>query len=356
LIAVPDAEFIGQMGLISPGVGWALNGLALYRTVDDGAHWSDITPPGTYDPIAHIDALDFLDADHAWAAVSRNSQPLTIYRTVDGGRSWQPLIPDVCGSAPTSTGEPCGAPAAIDFIDRAHGWAVLSPRGVKGTLLATRDGGNRWKVVGDTPFAGTLHFVDPDDGWGVSSASDRALYRTNDGGKTWRVVTLPAGTAKASTPSTISAPQFFGRDDVVTAGLTVGPSEPPRITVYESRDGGSTWVTRASPPDVRADAAEVASYRFSAPTSSDWTLLVGPHLSVTHDAGHHWSTLTPTQGRLDEVDFASRSSAWLLALAHTCTTPPVESCTNELLLRTTDGGATWQPGSPKIGITAGRLP
>jgi len=48
-VVSPDAEFIAQIGVISPGVGWALNGLALYRTIDDTATWTNMTPPGVTD-------------------------------------------------------------------------------------------------------------------------------------------------------------------------------------------------------------------------------------------------------------------------------------------------------------------
>jgi photosystem II stability/assembly factor-like uncharacterized protein len=369
LIPVPDAEFVGQMGLISPGVGWALNGYALYRTVDDGAHWSIITPPGTYDPIAHIYALDFLDADHAWAAVSLNSQPLRILRTADGGRLWTPILPNVCGTVLFVTALPCGSPVSIDFVDPQHGWALFSKPRSRGTLLATNDGGRTWTIVSRTPFSGALHFVDRDRGWAVTDPTDffgigppgkpgGALYRTGDAGKTWQVVALPTAEAIGSLPLAVGAPQFLGHDDVVAARLVLKPANQRTIVVYSSHNSGATWTAHDAPSVIGVRFSDLDSYRFSAATASDWTLLVRSHLYATHDAGEHWTMLTPTTGRLVDVDFTTPSSGWLIAvaIAHACPDSPADRCTNFVLFRTTDGGTTWRPNSPTIGVTAERLP
>jgi photosystem II stability/assembly factor-like uncharacterized protein len=351
-IVDPDAEFVGRMGVIAPGAGWALNGLALYRTVDDTAHWSNITPPGVTDAIAHIYALDFLDPDHAWLAVALDNQPVTIDRTSDGGRSWEAIRPNACGAISTPDGLPCGFPVAIDFVDHTHGWAVFSRSDTTGTLLATDDGGTTWTVAGPTPFVGAVHFADASTGWGTGARG--ALYRTTDGAKTWRSVAVPAG-ASGTTLSPVDAVQFFGRDGVVLARLTSRPAQPSTLAVYESSDGGASWTTTAAPLDPGANVVNLVEYRFSAAGPRDWALLFGAHVSLTHDAGRHWSTLTPTSGLLNEIRLTSASSAWLLAPPPTCKSP-ADGCDNTVLLHTNDGGQTWHSGSPTIGITAARLP
>src|SRR5205085_2435058 len=40
-------KIVGEAGLAAPGVGWAINGLGLYWTRDDGLHGRLITPPST---------------------------------------------------------------------------------------------------------------------------------------------------------------------------------------------------------------------------------------------------------------------------------------------------------------------
>ena len=268
----------GRWVLISPGVGWALNGLALYRTVDDTAHWTNITPPGVTDAIAHIRAIDFLDADHAWLAVALDNQPFTIDRTADGGRSWQAIRPERMRMRRRPSSGACGTPVAIDFIDRTRGWAVFSANDTSGTLLATVDGGTTWTVVGPTPFVGALHFTDASTAWGTGGRG--GVYRTTDGGKTWRQVAVPAG-ATGATVWPIGAAQFFGRNGVVATRLTLRRTQPPVLTVYSSRDGGSTWTAQAAPVDPGVNVVNDVDYRFSAATPSDWALLFGTR-AVAH--------------------------------------------------------------------------
>ena len=364
VLPLPNAQFVAQMRLVSPGAGWALNGLALYGTTDDGAHWSNITTPGTFDPVAKITALDFLDARYGWAAVlGLDAQPLTLYRTANGGRSWRAMPPNVCMPTTRLTAAPCGAAVSISFVDRKRGWMLLTADDATGTLIATVDGGTTWHRVATTPFGGRVQFADRNVGWAESGEGtvdrngtpikpDSVMYHSRNGGTTWQHVPLPPGESYGRSARTINSPQFFGATGVVTARVTLAAR--PKITVFASDDAGNTWTARAGPAGTTVKAADTAHLRFSAATVSDWALLVGAHLYVTHDGGRRWTAVVPTGGPLYEIDFVSPSSAWLLALAQTCT-PPADWCRNWVLFHTTDGGTTWRPISPTAGVTARRV-
>ena len=347
-------RFVGKMGVIAPGIGWAMSSSALYRTVDDGAHWRDITPPGTGDPLRHVDALEFLDAEHAWVAVSHAARVFTIWRTVDGGRSWRPARDSYCASSATDHKPRCGFPASIDFIDANHGWSLSAIDRSRGTLLATRDGGNTWTLASRTHFTGPLHFVDVRNAWAVSNPHDfdatgqaglpgGAIYRTTNGGATWHTVELPTGNAIGGLPLGVGTPQFFGRDGIVAARLVLRPSQVRSIVVYVSRDAGRTWITRPAPPDITVRFVTLADNRFSASSASDWAVLVDTHLYVTRDAGLHWTKVTPTGARLIDVALATPSSGWALVLTPGCATEPLDTCPDALLLHTNDGAHTWLP-------------
>ena len=65
----------------------------IWRTKDEGAHWTNITPPAltSWSKVGILDTSHF-DAETAYAAVDRHRLDDTkpyIYRTHDGGKSWQ---------------------------------------------------------------------------------------------------------------------------------------------------------------------------------------------------------------------------------------------------------------------------
>jgi photosystem II stability/assembly factor-like uncharacterized protein len=68
----------------------------VWRTRDNGAHWSDVTPKGlpAWSKIGSVEPSHF-NADVAYIAVDRHrlDDPAPyVYRTQDGGRSWNPIV------------------------------------------------------------------------------------------------------------------------------------------------------------------------------------------------------------------------------------------------------------------------
>jgi photosystem II stability/assembly factor-like uncharacterized protein len=152
------------------------------------------------------------------------------------GRDWKPITP------PGLTGQ------AIDvvFLDRAHGWVVANECvGGDAFVYRTSDGGETWRHVRFSSVncaAGsglTLSFVDARHGWLTStignSPDDPFLARSNDGGATWRGVTaLPVkGRVVFRTPRE----GWLGRSDF---------RQIQRL--YTSRDGGRSWERRVLNP------------------------------------------------------------------------------------------------------------
>jgi len=126
-----------------------------------------------------------------------------LYRTDDGGNGWQEITPP----------RPDGFfPQAVFFLDSRRGWAVFLGRGEEGKVTylwyTTGDGGDVWEKwqLASAEFDSTtppgaiyLHFVDPLVGWMVvkqatsSNFSVGALFRTDDGGHTWKKLAIPIG-------------------------------------------------------------------------------------------------------------------------------------------------------------------
>src|SRR5581483_1044357 len=125
----------------------------------------------------------------------------------DDGRTWTPRY---SGAAAFS---------AVDAVDATHAWAVGDR-----ALYRTADGGKTWRGAGN-PDDGTVlrqvHFIDEHFGWGAGG--NGKLYRSGDGGSTWGELSPHCGA---------EAVCFTAQDD---GWVAVGNR------VARSTSGGDSW-------------------------------------------------------------------------------------------------------------------
>lgn len=311
---------------------------ALERSTDGGKDWTDVTPPGLDQQIGNRFISDFygLDADHAWVVYGgvASSAAQIISSTSDGGRHWR-----VIGRRPSTYG------CDLQFVTPTEGWCtVIGPAAGSESveLYRTLDGGKHWAVVSETspstvtpagslPFGcdKDIQFVNPSTGWAVfaCAAGVASLYETTNGGKTWvsRAVAAPSGALEYGS-GFVGIPVLDGADGAV--GYTIsGPS--PKSVAYVSSDAGASWhpVTPPGPPEP---------WLVDVINPLRWRLVHGDRILGTDDAGRSWYTITsdvsfklyysylsPTP---PVVDFATRNVGWIVSSS---------------LWRTTDGGSTW---------------
>jgi photosystem II stability/assembly factor-like uncharacterized protein len=165
-------------------------------TTDGGTSWTR-----QYAGPADLDQVDFIDAQHGWAAGGDS-----LLRTTDGGGSW------------TALAAPCqGRLTSVHFVSPAVGYAVAaktaanaaagqSPGGqdttaLGGSLLRTTDGGSSWSPVTSAPAdPQSACFANADDGYLGTPAR---IWRTTDGGQHWTLaLTEPGASANPATADT----------------------------------------------------------------------------------------------------------------------------------------------------------
>jgi len=118
--------------------------------------------------------------DVTWAGTSLIAvgQWGNVLRSKDGHHWQQPLVPTTA----TLT--------RVRFFDAQHGWAI----GYDGTVLASIDGGQSWRLEHFDAAWGKpyfdVRFLDLDNGF--LAGANGVLMRTADGGKTWDTITSPA--------------------------------------------------------------------------------------------------------------------------------------------------------------------
>jgi photosystem II stability/assembly factor-like uncharacterized protein len=158
-----------------------------------------------------------------------------LFVTRDGGRSWQTL------AAPCPRGLQTEMPVADSptSLWRMCLQDVVTPGGV---LERSTDGGRHWRTVARHVPITSVEPVSSRIAWG--SDSQGAVSRSTDGGRTWqRVLSARVGISNEGTSFA-----SFGADTaaVVTTVIRHGLQDPnPRtrtnLAVYRTRDGGRTW-------------------------------------------------------------------------------------------------------------------
>ncbi|MDQ6713843.1 MAG: exo-alpha-sialidase [Candidatus Dormibacteraeota bacterium] len=334
-----------NMRMINASTGWAAGSGTnrILRTADGGSHWDDVTPTGV--PPSNWTTF-FLDATNAWVASSLqpgSGSPdfsVHVYRTTDGGHSWH----DAGVIAADQ-----GWPAAMNFVDRNHGWLFMNlgfATGSQGVAFyGTVDGGMTWAKLSEADTSGTAGhlpvscskfppvFLNSTTGWlpgACSAGGGPFFYVTRDGGRTWHNVALasPAGWG-ASCMCELTSLRFSDGRSGVFVLTDYSSSAMPESVIYSTSDGGSSW---RPGPSLPAQTYEV----FFLDKSRGWTLNAKSNgLMATLDGGQHWSTvgLIPTNSNNGVMgfQFMTPQVGWVLG----------GDSRGVPILKTVDGGATW---------------
>jgi photosystem II stability/assembly factor-like uncharacterized protein len=332
----------------------------VFRSVDGGRTW---TPLGTRfsGPLA-VDP----------------QSPSTLYfgtengieKTVDGGKSWRPADSGIVASDVLST--------AIDPRDTNVVYA-----GTESGFFRSRDGGHTWRML-RLGVNGQAIAVDPAQSTHLLASASRGILISTDSGRTWSraagsaVVTKAAGrhgspvTAIAFDPhhpGTVFAAAWGagvirstdrGRTWHTTArrpawissvGGTVAVDPQGSAILYgstngaliRSTDGGSSWKWIFL-PRVGAILAVLAvdpsdPQTLYASIGDDSSRLQRPRLARSVDGGRHWRFFKLGVDGIDANALVIDPRNPSIMFAGT----PFQG-----VLRTNDGGATWQPFNPGL--------
>jgi photosystem II stability/assembly factor-like uncharacterized protein len=230
----PNRVFVAQYAALSSDGPLVASGV--YLSTDGGRSWSR-----TLTGLAKDVAVDPSDPQTVYASMKRvdegGDRPPGVYRSADGGRTWSHAF--------LGPFEDDRLPAfSLAVSPAAPGRVVAFAAGVIGVLNAFRvavspDRGRTWQLAGGSGLvASEAAFL-------AASPSDAAtlfvgfpggdLFRTTDGGATWRCVTLGYCDGR------------FGRDDLTHVDQHAFAFSPSRVYLgndgglYGSADGGDTW-------------------------------------------------------------------------------------------------------------------
>ncbi len=217
-VSFTDARNGYVLATSSPGLGQMAK--ALYRTSDGGATFqfvNDVT--GLYDEQGHLSGIEGYPTGMAFSSATTGFVTCTyrgqanpqIYKTTDGGRSWnlasQKIQAGTTYQLSFQTGEHASTEATNGYIDayspmfigagRRNGYMLLDRRNDAAGVLRiyrTADGGATWRAaeVMGTSSIHSCSFINNADGYGVDG--DGNLVITIDGGTLWTRVTAETKT------------------------------------------------------------------------------------------------------------------------------------------------------------------
>jgi photosystem II stability/assembly factor-like uncharacterized protein len=178
------AQHRGGYVFVTPTLGFVATGTEIRRTTDGGRRWTTVgrcvaeveigglTQRGACSP----SDVHFPTRQVGYAVAKGKGDYVFLMKTDDGGGSWATTaVPTPGGSA----GE------AVFFTDENTGFV----RVYGGRLFRTADGGASWRAIPAT--VRSIKFADPDVGWSISY---RTMSYTANGGRNWisRDVAWPA--------------------------------------------------------------------------------------------------------------------------------------------------------------------
>lgn len=214
-----DSMYFESVYFLNEKTGWISgeNGL-IFKTTDGGKSWEQNKISGDS---AWIYSVYFFDERAGIAVGLWENKPSPVFlKTEDGGANWKNLKEKV----PTSFYE------SIVFINKRRGYV-----GGGRKIIFTRDVGNSWKMqFSDTTENSDcreairgLTFITPKIGWAVGQCG---LILKTENGKTWKRL-------DKFTKNRLRNIAFVNESE----GYIVGDSNREPAVLYRTNDGGLTW-------------------------------------------------------------------------------------------------------------------
>jgi photosystem II stability/assembly factor-like uncharacterized protein len=331
-----------RLGLVGLGAGASdttAGRARLMLTTNFGRTFTSIGPKTA--PLTEPDSIFFLGREHGWfAAFSVLTLQEKVYRTSDGGRHWQSFAAPGHNLAG-------GSADSLQFLNGRDGFLTdVVANAPDESLYRTTDGGATWHLIaslqperhhgagllpelGQTEFAagGKVGYL----GGGMFS---HALYRTSDGGRTWRKARVPAPSG-----SQFGLPALSGQTQAEPVTIHSGGSVSMRT--YLTVNGGATWSLRS------VLAKPIASC--TGPIASDllhgWAAAVqGQQVLVFRESnqGRTWITLrthvrtSPGSCGPDQITAPGPGQGWLVLPG-----PAADGVGSTRIYASADGGRTW---------------
>lgn len=209
----------------------------IYKTTDAGTSWT--LQHTNQDPKGFLDAMTFWDANSGLVIGDSIDGKFQLLKTENGGKTWHPVPDSALPPALPGEGAFAASGSNIAVIGKSEAW-VATNSATKSRVLHTGDGGKSWTVV-ETPLAAgpsagifsiafrdRLHGVIVGGDYKLEQAAVDNVAITSDGGRTWTLVKDKGLSGFRSVVKYLPGTEH--------SLIAVGPQGADR-----SDDGGKTW-------------------------------------------------------------------------------------------------------------------
>jgi photosystem II stability/assembly factor-like uncharacterized protein len=272
-----------------------------------------------------------------------------VWKTTDGGSNWKNISDKYFGG---TIGAVAVAPGDESVVYVGEGENTLRGNVSEGLggMWRSDDGGKNWKNLGLKEGRHIVRIIiDPKDantvwvavmGHLFGPSEERGVYKTTDGGKTWKKTLFVNNQTGCS--DLVMEP---GNPSVLYAGMWRVIRTPYSMEsggdgsgLYKSTDGGETWTSLASKKGLPKGTWGIVGVAV-APSNTDKIYAIIENakggLFVSNDGGENW-TLTSSDNNI-------RQRAWYYSKIFV--DPQNENlvyCLNVQMMRSRDGGRTFQ--------------
>jgi photosystem II stability/assembly factor-like uncharacterized protein len=296
----PRHRLVFYFGAVNGGVWKTTNGGQTWRNVTDGA--SDVSSVGAI-------AVAPSDPNVVWVGTgeSKLREDLTygtgVYRSTDGGDSWKHLGLGDTQQIADLVVDPRDADRAY-VAAMGHAFGPNRERGV----FRTTDGGRTWRKILfiDDSTGATDLTIDPTNPrvlfaamwkfqrtpWSLNAGGGRSgLWKSTDGGDTWKEITFNRGIPARP----------LGK-----IGVDVSPANPRRVYasieapdsaggIFRSDDGGATWERTSGDPKFSVRAWYYSSVTAD-PTDENTVYVMNLQVWRSTDGGRTFSMVRVPHG------------------------------------------------------------
>ena len=323
-VAFPDVGHAWAIADLYQAGGLRITGGAIHATTNGGVTWNEQESATTWCSPSNV---AFANARCGWVLGSAQpadnalaADPNVMLATTDGGATWKRQDTGTSRTGIELFNVACASPT--------HAWAVGGANANVGVIVATTDGGATWtkQWQATLPTNGSLEdvaFADARHGWAVG---DGVILATTDGGTTWKRQLSDTRYVLTDVACAGARHAWALGGDYATSG----------DVILATTNGGASW--KVQDASARVSMAAMAF----ADTTHGWVVGLGGLILATSDGGKRWRPQrSGTTLDLLDVAFADATHGVAVGDRTKGDDPLAAQFIGSVVLRTTDGGATW---------------